>query len=274
MRRGRDMRIAREPFMDRRHRWRSTAYARGVLALVAALITAAPLHAGEAARGRVIEVVGEARVEARADLVQIDFGVVADAENAAAAAHESGERMKRVIAALRAIAEEAAIHTGTYSIRPLYSGAREQGAPKITGFVASNVVHVRSRALDRVGEMIDAATRAGANQVQRLAFTLNDDTAPRKEALGRAASQAREKAQVLAAALGLRLGAVRSVTEHELGTVRPLARNAAVLHAESAPVTPIEPGTVEVRARVALAVEIDATAGAPAGLERESKTAR
>jgi uncharacterized protein YggE len=221
------------------------------------LLALGPAHSAEPAPPRGIEVTGEGKVDVRADLALIDVAVVAEAATAAAAARENAQRMERVVAALRRlVAADGSVQTGTYSIRPQYSASRDQRSPRITGFVVSNAVHVRTKAVDRVGELIDAAVQAGGNRIERLEFTLADATAPRREALRRAALDARDEAEVLARALGVRLGSVRAVTEQDLGAVRPLARQAVMMHAESAPATPVEPGEVEVRARVTLVLEI------------------
>jgi uncharacterized protein len=216
----------------------------------------APAASGDARLTRSIEVTGEARVDVPADLALADFGVVTQAETAEAAARENSSRMEKVVAALRKSAgADAQISTGTYSIRPVYTNPKDRTEPRIAGYNVSNTVHVRSKSLARLGTVIDAAVQAGANQVQRLAFTLSDDSEPRRAALGRAAAQARDKAQAIAAALGLKAGRVQSIVEQDQGGVRPLAREAYAVQA-AAP-TPIEPGPVEVRARVVLTVEIE-----------------
>jgi hypothetical protein len=152
---------------------------------------------------------------------------------------------------------DARVSTGTYSIRPVYAAPSQGAAPRVTGYSVSNVVHVRTNTLARVGEVLDAAVKAGANQVQRLMFTLADDARPRRTALERATLQARDKATTIAGALGLKPGAVHSVTEQDQGVVRPLAREAFAVQVDSAVTTPIEPGLIEVRARVVLSMEIE-----------------
>jgi uncharacterized protein YggE len=215
-------------------------------------------HAAEMPLSNAIEVTAEARVEVAADLALLDFGVVTQAESAAAASAENAKRMEAVLSGVRkVIGKDARISTGNYAIRPLYAPQqREPGSPRITGYEASNVLHLRTGALPRVSEIIDAAVRAGANQVQRLAFTVADDEAAQREALRNAVVKARGDAQAIAAALGVKLGAIQSVIEQETGTVRPLARQAFAAAADSAAATPIEPGQVEVRARVVLRTEI------------------
>jgi uncharacterized protein YggE len=231
-------------------------------AFFTASLLALPLsypQAAETPPPKSIEVTAEARVEVAADLALLDFGVVTQGESAAAASAENAKRMEAVLAAVRkVVGKEARISTGNYAIRPLYATPqpREPGSPRITGYEASNVLHLRTGSLARVSEIIDAAVRAGANQVQRVAFTVADDEAAQREALRSAVVKARGDAQAIAAALGLKLGAIQSVVEQEAGSVRPLARQAFAMAADSGPATPIEPGQVEIRARVVLRTEI------------------
>jgi uncharacterized protein len=204
-----------------------------------------------------IRVIGEAQVRAPANLALLDFGVVTQAETAAAASRQNAQQMEAVLAAARKAAGAAAqISTGAYSIRPVYAAQREAGSPRITGYEVSNILHVRITELARVSETIDAAVRAGANRVQRLAFTLADEDAAKRQALGSAVLKAWEKAQTVAKTLGVTVGPVHSVLEEDVGLVRPLVREAFAAQIQSVPATPIEPGEVEVRARVTLTTEI------------------
>jgi uncharacterized protein YggE len=228
-----------------------------VIATAVLMFTGVPAWPADGRVPQSIEVTGEAIVEVAADLALIDFGVLTRAETAAAASRENATRMQAVITAVRkVVGDEARLSTGTYAVRPVYAAQREGGAPRVTGYEVSNVVHLRTMALPKVSEAIDAAVKAGANQVQRLLFVLSNDDAPRREALRNAVGKARDKAQTIAAALGVKLGAVYTLVEQESGPVRPLARQAFAMTAESAPPTPIEPGQIEVRARVVLTTEI------------------
>src|SRR3712207_444711 len=115
--------------------------------------------------------------------------------------------MEVVLAAVRKVAgKDARVSTGNYSIRSLYAPQREAGKQRITGYEVMNVLHLRTGALARVSEIIDAAVSAGANQVQRLAFTLADDEGAQREALRNAVLKARADAQAIAATLGVKLG--------------------------------------------------------------------
>ena len=204
-----------------------------------------------------IEVTAEAQVEAAPDLAVLDFGVMTQAPTAAAAARENSERMQAVLQAVRKLhGADARISTGSYTLHTNQTAPRDGSPPRVTGYTARNVVSLKTKALDRVGETIDTAIKAGANQVQRIGFTLADERTPRHEALRLAVASAREKAQTIATALGVKASRVHRIVEQETGGVRPLMRASAMYAAESAP-TPVEAGQIEVRARVTLTMEID-----------------
>jgi len=204
-----------------------------------------------------IEVAAEAEAKVKPDLAFLDFGVVTRAETAAAAARENASRMDAILSSMRsALGPNAQIGTGTYNLRAEYSPSREGGEARVIGYVASNVVRLETTELPRLGELIDVAIKAGANQVQRIAFGLRDSATPRRDALRDAVSKARNEAEVIAAALKVSLGPVQSVTDHDMGPVRPFAQDAVLMRAQAAPATPIEPGTVSVRARVLLRMQI------------------
>jgi uncharacterized protein YggE len=227
-------------------------------AFIPLLFAPTGVRGAEARLAQSIEVSAEGVAEAAADLALLDFGVVTQAETAAAASRENAKRMQAVLDAVRkAAGENARLSTGAYSVRPVYATSRDGAPPRVTGYQVSNVVHLRTTTLARVSDAIDAAIAAGSNQVQRLAFGLASDDAPRREALGKAVATAQDKAQTIAAALGVKLGPVYSVVEQDTGRVQPLLRQAAAFAAapESAP-TPVEPGQLEVRARVMLTYEI------------------
>ena len=232
--------------------------ARARLALCLAL--ALPCGAGYAAAAdrtlSGIEVTAEAVVETAPDLAELDFGVRTEAPTAAAAARENAQRMDRVLDVMRkAVGANARLTTGAYSLQPAYNAPRDGSQPRVSGYRASNVIQLRTADLPRIGELIDLAIQAGANQVQRIAFTLRDASSARREALREAAQKARADAEAIANALGVKSGAVQSVVTVDVGDFRPLAREAMM--AQAAPSTPVEPGVVQVRARVVLTVAIE-----------------
>ena len=205
-----------------------------------------------------IRVGGEATINAKPDQAELALGVVTQATTGQAAAAQNAQKLDAVLAQLRKVLGSGAeIKTLGYSLTPNYRYPKEGGQPSISGYTASNVVEVKTGDLAQVGKLIDAATQSGANTVQSLRFTLKDEQAAMAQALRAAAVKARAKADTLAAALGVKIVRVLHVDEGGQ-PVRPVFAEAMTMRAsaESAPPTPVEPGTIEVQATVALTVEI------------------
>ena len=198
---------------------------------------------------------GDAVITAKPDRAEIDIGVVTQADSSQAAASQNAQKLEMVLIKLKTlIGPDADIKTISYSLSPNYRYPTNGGGePTITGYTATNVIRVTLDDLAQVGKVIDAATSSGANRIQSLNFTLKNSDALEAQALTQAAAEARKKADTLAAALNLRIVRVLSVSESS-PVVVPV-HGVAYARAESAS-TPIEPGTLEVRANVSLVVEI------------------
>jgi uncharacterized protein len=208
-----------------------------------------------------IRVTGDAKVTAKPDRAQIDVGVVTHAPKSQDAAAQNATLVDAVLAAVRAAAGGSAVlKTIGYSLNPTYQYHPNGGEPTITGYAASNTVQITLDDLAKIGSIIDSATRAGANQVQGIEFTLRNPDSARAEALRRAVLKARTDADVLAAALGLKVVRVLNVEESgpHVAPVRMFARAASPAAAQAP--TPVESGTLEVTADVVLTVEVSPTA--------------
>lgn len=108
-----------------------------------------------------------------------------------------------------------------------------------------------------VGEIVDSAIKAGANNVNGLEFMLRNEQEFRSRALREAATKARANAETLAAALGLKVARVLHVQEGSPAVIRPVREIAMQrMVADAASAIPMEPGTIEVRAQVTLTVEV------------------
>lgn len=225
---------------------------------IVALLTIA-VQAQEPAGDRAhpsIRVSGEASVSVKPDQAEINVGVVTQAATAQVAAAQNAQKQDAIISQLRkTLGSNADIKTISYSLSPNYRYPPQGGQPTITGYTASNTVQVRTTNLDQVGKIIDLASDSGANNIQALRFTLKDETVARAQALREASVKARSKAEAIASALGLKIQRILRVEEGGL-SIRPVAEmEFSAVRAQAAP-TPIEAGSIEVRATVTLTVEV------------------
>jgi uncharacterized protein YggE len=205
-----------------------------------------------------ITVNGEAMISAEPDQAQIDIGVVTQARSAPEASKENAERLSRVLAEVKKLLGKSdEVKTSGYSLTPNYRYP-QGGKPEIVGYTASNTVRIKTNTLDLVGRLIDGAMQAGANNVNRLVFTLKDEQGAQLEALRQASAKAKSKAEAVAASLGLKIVRIAAINEGER-TIQPIYRQAMAARGEAlaaqAP-TPVEPGTVDVRSTVSLTAEV------------------
>jgi uncharacterized protein YggE len=219
--------------------------------VVALLVTAAAGQ--ERAKVPVVRATAEGMASARPDRAVVEIGVTTQASTALAAGAQNAKQLTEVMAELkRTLPAGTQIQTAGYSLSPNYAGGPNR-APQITGYTASNVVRVTIDDMDSVSKAIDAATRTGANNINSLQFTVKDEQAVRAEALKQATLRARANAEAMAAALGARIARVIEVEEGGAHPIQPMMRAMA---GQAMASTPIEAGTVDVRATVTLTAEL------------------
>jgi len=213
------------------------------------------LPLGLTAQETTLNVTGVGVVEVAPDRARLNLAVETEAEGAREAGEANARLMERVIAALRGVGgAELRVETAGYGLSPRYAPRTGGEAQQIAGYTARNTVIVTLDDLALVGRLVDAALGAGANRVAGLTFELRDGEPHRQEALRRAVARARGEAEVMAEALGLRLGLPISV---QGGADFPQPRSAfrmdsgMALMAESV-VTPVEAGPQTVTATVSI----------------------
>ena len=106
--------------------------------------------------------------------------------------------------------------------------------------------------MSKVGPLIDASLSAGANQLQGVTFSVKNNDSAYDQALKLAVEKAREKADVMAAAAGLKLGAIKTLTEGTDYGYSPYvnAKYAEADMGEGAVPTQVDTGMVTVSATV------------------------
>jgi uncharacterized protein len=157
--------------------------------------------------------------------------------------------MRELIAALKA----AGIAERDIQTRDVSVGSDYDETGRSDDFVASNTVSALIRDLDRAGAVLDAAARAGANNVYGPSLTRSNREGLEAKALGDAVANARTRAETLAEAAGVELGAVTAITESTPTHVGGWELRAA----DVASSPPIEKGTQEIQATVTVTFAIE-----------------
>jgi uncharacterized protein YggE len=225
------------------------------LVLPLALVAVSTQGPGASDQQRGIMVMGEGKALAEPDLAMITIGVETRASTAQLAADENNERMADVMGALQSmdIAEED-IRTVDYSIRAEIDWRGDER--RVIGYVVSNSVRVKVREVDQVGEVLDAVTAAGANDIFGIQFTFDDPTELEEQARAEAMADAQSKAQALATLGGVGLGKPRIISESFV-ELPPLYMERAYAPAmEAGGGAPVSPGQLEVTVQVRVTFDI------------------
>ena len=197
-----------------------------------------------------ITVLGTGTARAVPDVADWSFGVQSEAETASAALDAASKAAREVLDALRdaGIAEED-LRTEHVSLWPRTT----DDGRAVIGYTASSSVHATIRELGKAGAVVDAAVRAGANQVYGPSLRVSDSRAQYRAAADAAMDDARARAEALAAKAGVTLGAPVAIVDSGGGTPGPLY-DGALAGAEAT--VPIEPGVNEITASLTVTFAI------------------
>lgn len=193
--------------------------------------------------------VGE--VKGAPDRATILFTVETRGATAAAASAENATRTTAVLAALRAAGlAEADVGTVGYTIDPNMEYDEPRRASRVVGYIARNTVRAEVREIARVGRVIDAAIRGGANQVSSLQFATSRRDELRLEAIRTAMGRACREASAMAMAAGGTLGPlVQATTSENVPYPPPMPYAPRMMEAQAVD-TPIAPQDVAVQVQV------------------------
>jgi uncharacterized protein YggE len=197
-----------------------------------------------------VSVTGHGVVSAAPDKAVVSLGVSVLGDSANAARDEAARGANALIEALgkHAIAE-ADRQTSGFRVAPEYDYA--DGAQRLRGYRVTNTLTVTVRALDGLAALIDDVTRSvEALVLHGLEFDVEDRRQIQRTALEHAVADARARAETLAGATGVRLGAVTSLDAREASRGPTPVPRMALMAAERGGATPIETGRVEVEATV------------------------
>ncbi|OYU40237.1 MAG: SIMPL domain-containing protein [Pseudorhodobacter sp. PARRP1] len=221
-------------------------------ALLLSAALALPI-AAPALADNVITVTGEGTVQVTPDMATISLGVTTDGASAAEAMAANSKALQAVIDRLKSAGiEERDLQTSNLSLNPNWVGYDAGQTPKIAGYVASNMLSVRVRALDTLGTVLDASITDGANTLNGITFDLAAPRPAQDEARKAAVADAKARAELLAAAAGVKLGKIEAISEAAgYGAPMPMFRDE-----KSAAAVPVASGQIGMTASVTITYQI------------------
>ena len=210
-------------------------------------------------QGPILVVTGLGQAEVKPDQAEITLAVVTTGKSLELQQEQNSRTVNEVIdSLLKQGLQSHQIETTGFNAWPqyVYGDSGNKQPPEITGYQVRNQITVTTDDLQSIGRIIDTALKAGANEVQNVAYSLNDYNSVQATALTLACTNANIKANAIARALGIKVGAVLSVKEGstpaEMYPVYIGTAGAGIARGD----TPIQPGDITVRSTVTITYQI------------------
>jgi len=249
---------------------------KGIIGLVLIVLVAVSFFAASTAMAqdstnttnetKTISVTGSYQLSMDPDKAEIYLGAETQATTALQSQQDNANIIAAVKNALYAMGlVKADIETTSFSISPVYEYPKPcyesycpLQLPKVVAYRTSHQLKIKTKNIDKVGQYIDAATKAGANDVNYISFGLSDDKQKTlyNQALTEASKNARDKANAIAAGLSVHVKGVLSANEGYV-SVTPYYRTLSAAAPESGQAsTEISAGMIQVSASVSVVYEI------------------
>lgn len=205
---------------------------------------------------RTLNVSGKGEVTLKPDIAYINIGVHTEMPTASQAMTQNNSDAQAVIKALKAagVADDD-IQTNNFNIYQKDETDPTTGAKISSVYAVDNTVYVTVRDLTKLGALLDASVKAGANNIYNIQFDLADKTKALSDARAAAVKAARTEAEELATAAGVTLGNIQTINYDE-NTPGPVfyGKSSGMAFAEAA--APISAGTMTISVNVTITYEI------------------
>ncbi|HUV43053.1 MAG TPA: SIMPL domain-containing protein [Patescibacteria group bacterium] len=204
------------------------------------------------------DVSDEGKTTAIPDTATVNLGIEIQKTTVQEAQKEANEKINSITNELKKIGvKEELIKTINYNLYPNYD---YQSGQRIIGYIIDITLEVKVKDFDKINQVIDTATRLGANQIGQLDFTIDDQRLEelKMEARKEAIEKAKKKAIEIARAGGLKLGRIVNISENTTSPILPLYKSESIGlgGTEEATVpTQIQPGESEISITVTLSYE-------------------
>lgn len=205
-----------------------------------------------------LSVVGEGKIDVTPDTASVDVGIsVTNAPSAKDAQVQIDEVNNKIIEAMKSLSvKKENIQTSNYSIYPSMIYEPDSRKEAVSGYNGNVTVSIKIKDTKLTSRVVDEATKAGANQIQGIQFSVENPETYREKARDEAIANAKTQAEKLAQNLGIKLGKVTNIVES--GSSQPpimYAMDAKLSSGGGAGGPQVEPGTQTISSVVTLYFE-------------------
>jgi uncharacterized protein YggE len=204
---------------------------------------------------RTLQVTGNGQVYVTPDIAYVTIGVHTEGQNAADAVASNNTQATAVRDELKNLGvADKDVQTTNFSISPQQK-FDDKGNLISTTYVVDNSVYDTVRDLSKIGDLLDAVVKSGANNITGVQFDVADKAAALSQARQQAVADARTQAQELAQAAGVTLGPIQTINVYNNGP-QPVFMESKGLGAAAGANVPVSMGQLSVSVQVNIVYQI------------------
>ncbi len=200
---------------------------------------------------------GQGKVYIVPDLAYIYIGVRVQTASLSDSLSESNTKAADIASQLKELGvAEQDIQTSAFNVYP-QQNYDQNGQPTDIQYVVENTVNVTLRDLSKLGQVLDAVVRSGANSINGITFDVADRATAEAQARELAIKDAQSRAQEIAKDSGVELGKLISVSVYNSSSPATVyeGKGGAAMSSTSGQV-PVAAGQLIITADANIAYEI------------------
>lgn len=212
-------------------------------------------NAAEKSSESTIQVQSTEEVKVVPDIAEISFAISTQANDPKECQSKNSEDLDKVIAFLKNTGiDEKSIQTSNFGLEPIYDWNAGQ---TITGYQMRTSIIVSDLPIGQVGDLLASSVNAGVNNIDSVSYLSSKYDETYQEALKKAISATKVKAQAMAEASGSKLGNISNIEEiSNYGPARYTDYSAAGTAQTESKAMAVEPGQISVQAQVTVTYKI------------------
>lgn len=221
--------------------------------------TATPAYAESDMQKNVVSVVGSGEISVKPDIAYLSIGIVTEANTAKEAQSANATKVAALTKLLKDTwgISDKDIQTDQFYVQPNYTYSDKEGQ-KIKGYSAGHTLNVAYRDLAKVGQLLDAASAAGANRIDNIRFSAEHPEKYQEQVIQKAMADANSKATAITKAANRQLGIVLSISQSDISTPVYMQnyKMEVARASDSAAGSSVEPGEINVRTTLSVMYEM------------------
>ncbi len=225
-----------------------------VLALVACSVTPAAAGGG-LPQIRTLSSSGTGEIYLVPDVAYVYVGVRVDADDVSTALSNNNVQANAVAQSVKDLGVEAKdIQTTSFNVYPMQDYGPD-GTISRKYYVVENTVYITVRDLAKLGTLLDAVVKSGANTINGITFDVQDKEAAMAQARDMAIADAIAEAESIAKASGVKLGDLQNVNVYTNNIATPMY-DAKGGQMSAAVNVPVSAGQLVISANASMTYEI------------------